>query len=254
MDPSSRPPRARALLFVVTLAAAACGDDGVAVTTSDTAATGTSEGGTTLASTSAASTTSTTDATTSTTSTTGATATTAASSTTTSTSGDESTSQGGTATTTTTTDASTVTSDTDGVTTGEEEGVYVARYFAGGLDRVMIRKAELQSDRCTSLTLVWPGDGLTNQNDPIDRPAGWGIEAASITQGAQACLQWDPPDPPAVEDSAGLGVITWMTSEPWMCPPTLDIEVTLEFISGDLPWVPMKEQLSATGLVVDGCL
>ena len=233
--------------------ALACGDDGVTVSASDGtssgASTSTSEdttstgGGTTTTTTGTTATSSTGAETTSGTTTASTTATTGP---TTSTSTDTTT----TTSTSTTTDSST----SEGSTTGEEEGLYAARHFAGGLDRIMIRKAELMSDRCTHLQLVWPGEGLTNQYDPIDRPTEWGIESAWIAEGADGCLEWGQPDPPQVEGSAGAGVVTWESEEPWTCPEVLDIEVTLDFISGDLPWVPPKVHLSAQGLPVTGCI
>ncbi|MEZ4450957.1 MAG: hypothetical protein R3B09_15860 [Nannocystaceae bacterium] len=244
--------RAAALgLAALLTASAACGDDGVTVSASgatngDGTATDASTSGATTSSESTSSTAGSTS-----TSSTGTTA--ATTSTNDGSTSEGSTSQGSTTSTTSTSDATT--SDTDATTTtGVDEGVYIAHYYPGGLDRVMIRKAELRSDRCTTIVLVWPGGALTNQNDAIERPAEWGIERAWIAEGAEACLAWDPLDPPEVDNSAGAGAITWSAREPWMCPHTLDLEVTLDFIPGDLPWVPLKEQLSAAALVVDGCV
>jgi hypothetical protein len=121
-------------------------------------------------------------------------------------------------------------------------------FFAGGLDRVFIRKAEKNSGRCTELRLVWPGqDGFFR----IDTPPEWGVEFARIADGLDGCLTFDPLAQPAVDAAAGVGTVTWPDGQ--ICPTTLDVEVTLDFISGDLPWVPMKDTLSATGLAIDGC-
>lgn len=249
--------RTTSLVALALPLALACGDDGVTVSASDGTSSGaststgedttTTGGGTTTTTTGTTATSSTGAETTSGTTTASTTATTGpTTTTTTSTSTDTTT----TTSTSTTTDSST----SEGSTTGEEEGLYAARYFAGGLDRIMIRKAELMNDRCTHLQLVWPGEGLTNQYDPIDRPTEWGIERAWIAEGADGCLEWGDPDPPQVEGNAGAGVVTWESEEPWTCPEVLDIEVTLDFISGDLPWVPPKVHLSAQGLPVTGCM
>lgn len=225
----------------------ACGDDTTIMTTAATEAT-TSTSATSA--TSAATSTSDSDATTASTGPGETTSTSSASSTTadTSTTADATTTDA-TTSGTDTTDSDTATDTTDSGTTGDvEDAEYAAMFFAGGLDRVFIRKAEKNSGRCTELRLVWPGQGGFFM---IDTPPEWGIEFASIADGLDGCLTFDPLAQPVVDAAAGVGAVTW--PEQQVCPTTLDVEVTLDFIAGDLPWVPMKDTLSATQLPIGGC-
>ncbi|MEZ4380104.1 MAG: hypothetical protein R3A79_02060 [Nannocystaceae bacterium] len=230
------------VLLPLAVAAAACGDDTTIMTSAAaeaTAASATTDDATTSSST-------TDDATTSTTATTGpdeTTSTTAPTSTT-------STTDATTRTTGATTDATTSDSDSDSATTGDvEDAEYAAMFFPGGLDRVFIRKAEKNSGRCTELRLVWPG--MQAEPYAIDTPPEWGVEFAMIADGLGGCLTFEPLAQPTVDAAAGVGAVTW-PGQP-ICPTTLDVEVTLDFLAGDLPWVPMKDTLSATQLAVDGC-
>ncbi len=137
------------------------------------------------------------------------------------------------------------TSDTD----GPEDADYAARFVAGGLDRVFIRKAEKISALCTEIALVWPA--FDNEPYMITTPEEWGIEHVSIAEGLAGCLEFQPLDPPAVAANAGAGTITWL--DQGLCPPTLSLNVTLEFTAGDLLWVPTKDQLTALDLPVENC-
>lgn len=227
--------RALASLASLLLAATACGDDAV------------STGASTSASTSTATATATADATSDATSNTS--------------SGDSSSAGSTTAGASSSSSASGTTSDattdgaTDGATdatTGEvEDASYAAIFVAGGLDRIFIRKAEAIDDLCTSLVLVTPEQG-GNPLLTITTPAMWAVESASIAQGSAGCLELGPLKDPVVDAAAGAGAVTWLDAG--LCPATLDLDVTLDFIAGDLPWVPLKDQLTATDLAVEMCV
>lgn len=156
------------------------------------------------------------------------------------------TDSGTTSATDTDTDTDTgTTSDTD----GPEDAEYAARFVAGGLDRVFIRKAEKISALCTQVALVWPA--FDDEPYIIMTPEGWGVEHVTIAEGLTGCLEFQPLDPPAVAANAGAGTVTW--PDQGLCPPTLSINITLEFTAGDLLWVPTKDQLSALDLPVENC-
>jgi hypothetical protein len=129
-----------------------------------------------------------------------------------------------------------------------EDAEYAARYIAGGLDRIHIRKAEKTSDLCTHVGLVLPE---FEDSYEIATPTGWSVELVAIGEGVAGCLEFEGLAPVPVESSAAAGAVTWI--DEGFCPATLDIDVTAEFIAGDLPWVPMKDQLFAEALPIEGC-
>ncbi|MCA9638342.1 MAG: hypothetical protein KC420_20070 [Myxococcales bacterium] len=142
-------------------------------------------------------------------------------------------------------------SASEGSTSGApEDAAYMAYYMPGGLDRIFIRKAEKTSDLCTELVVVWPGQG-GDGDLMITTPAEWGVESASISQGVVGCLELEPQASPVVDAASGAGEVLWEVTG--ACPPMIDVDVTLDFIAGDLPWVPVKDQLSALPLPVQGC-
>lgn len=133
--------------------------------------------------------------------------------------------------------------------TGGGDGDYAAFYVAGGLDRIFVRKRNLADDRCTTLVFVWP----SNQDPPgfaVGLPAEWGVQEGMIHQGAADCLQdfMFPMYPEFAE--TGLGDATWPAMP--LCPPTLDIDISLGF-PVNMPWVPDQDVLQATGVPVQGC-
>lgn len=234
-------------LLLACAATLGCGDDATVVTTDATA---------TAATTATATDPSTTAESTSTASTSSGTATQTSSSTGAETSGSTTndTATESDATTATDTSASTTATttttgtDTDTDTEGMEDAEYAARYIAGGLDRIHIRKAEKTSELCTHVGLVFPE---LDDSYEIATPTGWSVELVAIAEGVAGCLEFEALAPVPVESIAAAGAVTWI--DEGFCPTTLDIDVTAEFIAGDLPWVPMKDQLFAEALPIEGC-
>ncbi len=224
-------------LLLASAATLGCGDDATVVTT-DATATAT-DPSTTAESTSTASTSS-------------SSATPTSSSTGAETSGSTSTESDATTATdtspSTTSTTTTTGTDTDTGTGSMEDAEYAARYIAGGLDRIHIRKAEKTSDLCTHVGLVFPE---LEDSYEIATPTGWSVELVAIGEGVAGCLEFEGLAPVPVESNAAAGAVTWI--DEGFCPATLDIDVTAEFIAGDLPWVPMKDQLFAEALPVEGC-
>ena len=228
-------------------AAVGCGDDSIVVTnTSETTATTEPTSTDTGASTSTSSTSGVTETQGETESSTASTSTTGDPTTTTSTSTSTGSATDVTTSTTSTTGTDTGT-DTD--TGGSEDADYAAIYVPGGLDRIFIRKAEKMSGLCTHLGLVWPA----SDDEPysITTPDVWGVESARISEGLTGCLEFEPMVQPMVAAATGNGTVVWAGDD--FCPPELDLDVTLQFVAGDLDWVPMKDQLTALELAVEGC-
>jgi len=239
-------PRTRTVSLLLLLAAGTlgCGDDALIITaTSDTtsATTVTDPSTTSAESTSTASTPGSSGSSTETESATNGTSTSG-----TSTSGTSTSDTGATDTSATDTGATdTSATDTDGI----EDAEYAARFFTGGLNRILIHKAENTGDLCTRVSLVFPE--IINDDYTIATPKGWSVENIEIAKGAAECLNLENFPPLSVVSHAAAGTISWMAQEP--CPELLDIGVTAEFTAGDLPWVPTKDQLFAEALAIEGC-
>lgn len=150
--------------------------------------------------------------------------------------------------TTTTTTSSTTAPDTTGEPlTGAPELVqFAARYFPGGLDRLVVRKADFGPGLCTSIIFVWPGmpaPGLT-------LPEQWGLQGAEIGNNIDTCLDLSMPVLPAgVPADSVVGTADWLSPG---CPPTLDIDLTLTFPQQQ-PWIPPMDVFTATAIPIDGC-
>lgn len=155
---------------------------------------------------------------------------------------------GGTTASDTTSDGST-TADTTGEpgssTGAPDPGQYAAQYFAGGLDRIFVRKADPIADLCTEVVFVWPGNPPPN----LTLPAMWGLEWANVVDGAAGCLDLQQPLQNGVTATAVTGTATWAAM---VCPKTLDLDVVATFPQGQ-PWVPAQVALQAAALPLQGC-
>lgn len=160
-----------------------------------------------------------------------------------------------TITTTTTTTAETTTGETTTTTTTTETTAadpdvqYAAFFFAGGLDHILIHKADFTNDRCTTLHLARPTDG-----DPslaITVPDEWGPQNAGIVMGTAGCLDGMLGDF-GVAATAGAGVVAWPPDPMQLCPAAIDLDLSLDFPQ-DQPWVPAQEPLTIAGLPVQNC-
>lgn len=148
----------------------------------------------------------------------------------------------------TTSDGSTAADTTGepGSSTGAPDpGQYAAQYFAGGLDRIFVRKADPIADLCTEVVFVWPGNPPPN----LALPAMWGLQWANVVDGAAGCLDFQQPLQNGVTATAVTGTATWAAM---VCPKTLDLDVVATFPQGQ-PWVPAQVALQAAALPLQGC-
>ncbi|MDC0671044.1 hypothetical protein [Nannocystis radixulma] len=153
----------------------------------------------------------------------------------------------GVETTTGTTDASTDT--TDGTSTGGAPDVaFAAQFWAGGLDHLQVRMADLKDDFCVELRFARPGDVGPPE---LTLPTDWWYQGATVSQGAADCLDFMAPMPQAVGAESIAGVVAW-DDQPF-CPPAIDmIDVVVGF-PPDQAWVPTEVTLTADVIPVDGC-
>ena len=141
-----------------------------------------------------------------------------------------------------------VTDTTGGSSTGGQSGVAYAAFFVpGGLDRIVVRKADFDADLCTSVLFVSP---MPNIQPDLFIPEMWAFQGGEIAQGTADCLVFmgSLVDPVAAADISGSA--DWPVPGP--CPGPLDIDASLIFAPG-LPWVPAQDPLAATDVPLQGC-
>lgn len=231
--------RPRLSLTPVLIAILSCGDPGVPATTDSAASTGgaaTTTGTTEQPTTGGSTTSATTDAGTGSTTAPGTT--------------EPGTTGATEAGTTTMPDPSTsgATETTGGSSTGGQNGVAYAAFFVpGGLDRIVVRKADFDADLCTSVIFVSP---MPNIQPDLFIPDMWSFQSGEIAQGTADCLVFMGPLVGAVAAADISGSADWPAPGP--CPGPLDIDASLIFAPGP-PWVPAQDPLAATDLPLQGC-
>lgn len=231
--------RPRLSLTPVLIAILSCGDPGLPATTDSVASTGgaaTTTGTTEQPTTGGSTTSATSDAGTSSTTAPGTTepGTTGATETGTTTMPDPSTSG--------------ASETTDGSSTGGQSGVaYAAFFLPGGLDRIVVRKADFDADLCTSVLFVSP---MPNIQPDLFIPDMWSFQNGEIAQGTADCLAFMGSLVGAVAAADISGSADWPAPGP--CPGPLDIDASLVFAPGP-PWVPAQDPLAATDLPLQGC-
>lgn len=153
----------------------------------------------------------------------------------------------GVETTTSTTDASTGTTD-ETSTGGAPDVAFAAQFWAGGLDHLQVRMADLEDDFCVELRFARPGDVSPPE---LTLPTDWWYQGATVSQGAADCLDFMAPMPQAVGAESIAGAVAW-DDQPF-CPPVIDmIDVVVGF-PPDQAWVPTEVTLTADVIPVDGC-
>jgi hypothetical protein len=128
----------------------------------------------------------------------------------------------------------------DGRDTGQ--GTYSAHPIIGGLDRIVIFKADGARDVCFVIELVETA-GLPSG---LTLPQGWGLERAGAYHDAAACVRDYLGGAQLLAATAARGRVDWQGVG---TPSAIDVAATLTF---DNPpsWAPSSEPLAATALPV----
>jgi hypothetical protein len=131
------------------------------------------------------------------------------------------------------------------------EGDYSAWAWYGGLDHLLIRKADKIRNVCVVIHLAHPEGG--SPEFAITTPKEWGVVTGQITNQASDCEQDAMPASMAVPAIGGKGDITWDLPPGKFFPCEVNVHVELAFPEGQ-PWAKPSEALNASGIVVkDGC-
>lgn len=130
---------------------------------------------------------------------------------------------------------------------------YSAQLWLGGLDHLIIFKADTVRNVCVRLFADWP-----MQNAPgfdFATPPEWGVSHADITNQASDCTDWqNPPAGDVVGATGGAGILHWEVPQGLWYPCELDIDAELTF-PATAPWVPDVEPLQAAAApIVGGCM
>lgn len=129
---------------------------------------------------------------------------------------------------------------------------YTAKLWLGGLDHLVVRKADFQRDLCLEVFL----DAPMMMQDPyyIQAPQSYVATHAIAIQGAMNCYADVAPDPLIIEATGGKGILDWPLGPMMYYPCELDIDVALTF-DGSASWLMPYETMKATGVKVEGgCL
>lgn len=130
-----------------------------------------------------------------------------------------------------------------------EVGSYTATFWPGGLDHLILYKAELEADRCVILWAdapVEPGPGL----EIVTLPESWNVSRIVMSKGAAGCAPGDTmPSGEGVRATGAQGTLTMELSPGTSAPCTVDVDITVTF-----PEEPATVDLRASGVAVDkGC-
>lgn len=131
----------------------------------------------------------------------------------------------------------------------EEDAYYTAEIWMGGLDHLVIRKADFDQDICLEIFL----DAPSMVQDPylVTAPQQFAASNAIAIQGAIHCEQDVGPSPLVYQAVTAKGAVTWTVEPNMFYPCVLDVDVTLEFESSSSSLFP-TQKMQSTGVKVDG--
>ncbi|WP_437565570.1 hypothetical protein [Sorangium sp. So ce542] len=129
-------------------------------------------------------------------------------------------------------------------------GDYAATYWAGGLDHLVVYKAEPATDACVTLYADAPAESAPEGFDVATLPDTWVVTRIERTGGAAGCAPGaSKPAGEAVLATGAVGSLSMDLSGGTSMPCTLDVDITATF-----PTEPATALLRATGVAVsDGC-
>jgi hypothetical protein len=126
---------------------------------------------------------------------------------------------------------------------------YSAQFWPGGLDHILLWKADITKNLCFEVHLAWP-----SQNQPgfnVTLPAMWGVMNAMVTDNAQNCGPNMTPTGQTFNATSGTGTAAWVLQPGMYAPCDVDFHLNLTF-AGAPAWVPPTEPLDADNVTVGG--
>ncbi|WP_437825975.1 hypothetical protein [Sorangium sp. So ce1153] len=124
---------------------------------------------------------------------------------------------------------------------------YAASYWPGGLDHIIVYKADPEADRCVMLFADAPVEGAP-EGFNVALPTPWGVSRVERTDRAADCTPGTlSPTGKVVNAMGASGVLTWEIETAATLPCSLGLNVTVTF-----PDEPATVVLRATDLEVEG--
>jgi hypothetical protein len=138
---------------------------------------------------------------------------------------------------------------------GASDGTYTAEYWSGGLNHLIVLKADPVRNICVRLFAAWPTSNTPGFDFTMpqqwDQP--WGVGSALVTNLATDCdTAMQQPVGETVQASGGSGAIDWVLGPSQYFPCELSIDAVLSFPAGPA-WAPTSEPLLAQSVPVSGC-
>jgi hypothetical protein len=139
--------------------------------------------------------------------------------------------------------------DDSGASCSAGDYSYAAAAWPGGLDHIIIMRADNTNDTCVRVYIDAPITG----SYPITTPSSWGVSQVDASASASGCLdsQSAMMGAPATTNSAS-GSIDWQLAAGMYYPCTLDIDVALTLQAPPPGGLDTTEMLEAVAIVVDG--
>lgn len=132
---------------------------------------------------------------------------------------------------------------------GSANASYSAYYWPGGLDHILLWKADTTNNRCFEVHIAWPYTNSPGFN--VTLPAMWGVVNAMVTDNAQDCAPNANPMGQTFSATSAMGTADWMVQPGMYAPCFVDFQLSLAF-AGAPGWVPPTELLDATMVTVQG--
>jgi len=124
---------------------------------------------------------------------------------------------------------------------------YSAQAWSGGLDHILIYKADWTRNVCLTIHLAAPHQPIAG----FSTPDGWGLASASISNNAANCAGGTSTGDPVVSTQTVTGSVVFGMGDGGYMPCSLNVHATLVFTSGP-SWVYPNELMNADGVVVGG--
>ncbi|WP_438023909.1 hypothetical protein [Sorangium sp. So ce233] len=137
-----------------------------------------------------------------------------------------------------------------GVRASKDTSCSSGEYVVGVNDRVYVHSADLEANRCLTLSLAWP-----TESDPrftgVELPEHWALLEVMLTGEMRDCTAPRTPDDDGLHVVIGAtGAMSWEPEPDTGIPCVIDMDVTVA-LEGE----PGTYHVEATGVVVDNtCL
>jgi hypothetical protein len=127
---------------------------------------------------------------------------------------------------------------------------YSARLWLGGLDHLLLFKADWDRDTCLQVHLSTPTTSTPGFD--VATPASWGVQGAMTTHRASDCAT-DFIEGESFGATGGEGTVSWELPAGLVFPCEVSLDLALRYADPE-PWILPVETMQASAVPVeDGC-